>query len=64
VSPVLDPVRLRGAADRFRRSMASPKSAALAYTVLCLVGLLYAVCLAKMPGVARAHLARVVDWFS
>ena len=61
---VLDTVRLRSAASRIRRGIASPMSAALAYTTLCLVGLVYAVCLEKMPDVAREHLARVVDWFS
>jgi hypothetical protein len=61
---VLDPVLLRSAADRFRRSVASPMSATLAYTALCLLGLVFAVCIEKMPDVAREHLARVVDWFS
>jgi hypothetical protein len=61
---VLDTPRLLGAASRLRRSIASPVSAALAYTALCLVGLVFAVCLEKMPDIARAHLARVVDWFS
>jgi len=61
---VLDPAQFRGAALRVRRGIASPLSAALAYTAFCLVGLLFAVCLEKMPDVARDHLARLADWFS
>ncbi len=61
---MLDPDHLRSAAGRFRRFMASPMSTTLAYTAICLIGLLYAVCLEKMPGVVRERLARVVEWFS
>ncbi len=37
-----------------RRTVASPTSAALAYTGFCLVTLLFALCLAKMPSIARS----------
>ena len=61
---MIDTDRLRGAMSRLRRSVASPMSAALAYTALCLVGLLYAVCLVKMPDVALERISHILDWFS
>lgn len=44
-----EPARRPTAAERFRRTIASPTSAALAYTLFCLVTLLFAVCVEKMP---------------
>jgi hypothetical protein len=35
--------------QRLQRFIASPLSGALAYTVFCIVTLLYAICIAKMP---------------
>lgn len=42
-------IRKETAAERFRRVVAGRTSSTLAYTLLCLLTLLYAVCLDKMP---------------
>ena len=44
---------------RLRRSVASPTSAALAYTCFCLVALLFAVCIVKMPSLAIERFAEL-----
>ena len=49
--------RKRTRVERLRRAIAGPMSGALAYTGLCLVALLYAVCIEKMPDqlLSRVH---------
>jgi MFS superfamily sulfate permease-like transporter len=59
---VIDTARLRTAASRFRQSVASQVSGTLAYTAVCLVMLLYAVLLEKMPDIALARISRLLDW--
>ena len=49
---------------RLRRTVASPTSAALAYTGFCLVTLLFALCLAKMPSIALERVAALRDLLS
>lgn len=44
---------------RVRRTVASPTSGALAYTCFCLVTLLFAVCLVKMPLIALERVAEL-----
>ena len=46
---VAGPAHHRMPMKRLQRFIASPLSGALAYTVFCVVTLLYAVCIAKMP---------------
>ena len=59
-----EPARLRTAAQRFRRTIASPTSAALAYTAFCLVTLLFAVCLEKMPVLVLERVEHIRDLLS
>ena len=54
-----EPTRRRSAAERLRRSIASPTSGALAYTVFCLVTLLFAVCVEKMPFIVLERVAQI-----
>ena len=44
-----EPARRHSSMRRFQRAIASPTSGALAYTVFCLVTLLFAFCVAQMP---------------
>jgi hypothetical protein len=44
---------------RLRRFVASPTSTALAYTGLCMVALLFALCVDKMPHIALARFAQL-----
>lgn len=56
--PVAPPIgRKRTRAERLRRTIAGSLSGTLAYTCLCLVTLIYAVCIAKMPDqiLAKVH---------
>jgi hypothetical protein len=59
-----EPSRLRTAATRFQRFVASPTSAALAYTFFCLVALFFAVCLEKMPMQVIERVERIRSLFS
>jgi hypothetical protein len=47
--------------QRLQRFIASPTSGALAYTAFCLVTLLYAVCVAKMPLLVLERVEQVRD---
>ena len=59
-----EPARLRTAAARFQRFVASPTSAALAYTCFCLVTLFFAVCVEKMPTQVIERVEQIRDLFS
>ncbi|MGH7089664.1 MAG: hypothetical protein ACREFQ_12270 [Stellaceae bacterium] len=56
-SAVLSSPKKQNPAERFRRTVAGKTSGALAYTCLCLVTLVYAVLLEKLPSqiLARFH---------
>jgi hypothetical protein len=59
---VIDTERLRSAASRLRKSVGSPVSGSLAYTSLCLVTLLYAVCVERMPDHVLERISRLIGW--
>jgi hypothetical protein len=50
--------------QRLRRFVASPTSTALAYTVLCMVTLLFALCIDKMPQIAVERFVQLRELFS
>ncbi len=56
---ITGPARRRTPMQRLRRKIASPASSALAYTVFCLVALLFAVCIEKMPSAVLERAAQL-----
>ena len=60
-SALTGPAQRRTLTQRLQRAIASPTSGALAYTVFCLVALLFAVCVEKMPFVVLERAAHLCE---
>lgn len=61
---VTGPAQRRTPVQRLQRTIASKTSGALAYTVFCLVALLFAVCVEKMPLLVLERVAQIRDMLS